>query len=109
MHVVAAGLALDDNGFALDAFREVGPGKHFLGSAHTLRNYETAFFDAQLSDNNSFEQWQQDGSHDAIWRATRRWQSLLAGYEMPPLEVATDEALLDFIARRKASMPDAIC
>ena len=56
----------------------------------------------------SFEQWQQDGSHDAIWRATRRWQSLLAGYEMPPLEVAIDEALQDFIARRKASMPDAI-
>ena len=43
MHVVAAGLALDENGFALDAFREIGPGKHFLGRAHTLRNYETAF------------------------------------------------------------------
>jgi trimethylamine---corrinoid protein Co-methyltransferase len=108
MHVVAAGLALDDNAFALDAFREVGPGKHFLGSAHTLRNYETAFFDAENADNNSFEQWQQDGSHDAIWRANRRWQRLLSGYEMPPLEVAIDEALQDFMARRKASMPDSM-
>jgi trimethylamine--corrinoid protein Co-methyltransferase len=108
MHVVAAGLTLDENAFALDAFREVGPGKHFLGSAHTLRNYETAFFDAEIADNNSFEQWQQDGSHDAIWRANRRWQSLLSGYEMPALDSAIDEALQDFIARRKASMPDAI-
>jgi trimethylamine--corrinoid protein Co-methyltransferase len=107
MHVIAAGLTLDDNAFALDAFREVGPGKHFLGSAHTLRNYETAFFDAEIADNNSFEQWQQDGSHDAIWRANRRWRSLLSGYEMPALDAAIDEALQDFIARRKASLPDA--
>ena len=107
MHVVAAGLPLDENGFALDAFREVGPGKHFLGSAHTLRNYETAFFDAELADNNSFEQWQEQGSHDIVWRATRRWQSLLAAYEPPVLGAATDEALQDYIARRKASMADS--
>jgi trimethylamine--corrinoid protein Co-methyltransferase len=107
MHVVAAGMTLDDNGFALDAFREVGPGKHFLGSAHTLRNYETAFLDADLADNNSFEQWQEAGSHDILWRATRRWRSLLAAYEPPPVDAAIDAALRDYIAGRKASMPDA--
>jgi trimethylamine--corrinoid protein Co-methyltransferase len=107
MHVVAAGMALDENGFALDAFREVGPGKHFLGSAHTLRNYETAFLDADLADNNSFEQWQEAGSHDILWRAAQRWRSLLAAYEPPPVDAAIDEALRDYIARRKASMPDA--
>jgi len=107
MHVVAAGMTLDENGFALDAFREVGPGKHFLGSAHTLRNYETAFLDADLADNNSFEQWQEAGSHDILWRATRRWRSLLAAYEPPPVDAAIDAALRDYIASRKASMPDA--
>lgn len=106
MHVVGAGMALDDNGFGLDAFREVGPGKHFLGSAHTLRNYQTAFLDAELADNNSFEQWQQDGSHDILWRATRRWQSLLAGYLPPPIDAATDEALKEYIAKRKAVLAD---
>jgi trimethylamine--corrinoid protein Co-methyltransferase len=106
LHVIAQGLALDDNAFALDAFREVGPGKHFLGSAHTLRNYETAFLDAELADNNSFEQWQQEGAHDILWRATRRWQSLLAGYQPPPLAAATDEALQEYIAKRKAALPD---
>jgi trimethylamine--corrinoid protein Co-methyltransferase len=108
MHVIGAGLALDENGFALDAFREVGPGKHFLGSAHTLRNYETAFFDADLADNNSFEQWQEEGAHDSFWRATRRWQSLLAGYEPPPLDAAINEALREYVAKRKGSMPDML-
>ena len=105
-HVLGRGMQFDENEFALDAFREVGPGKHFLGSAHTMRNYETAFFDSALADNNSFEQWTQDGAHDIVWRAHRKWQAMLASYEPPDLEPATDEALRAFIAARKASMPD---
>ena len=105
-HVVGAGIAFDENGFAMDAFREIGPGRHFLDSAHTLRNYESAFFDPALADNNSFEQWAQDGAHDALWRASRRWRALLAGYEPPALDPAVDEALQAYIDARKRSMPD---
>ncbi len=105
-HVVGAGLTLDDNGLAMDALREVGPGRHFLDSAHTFRNYETAFFDAALADNNSFEQWTQDGARDALSRASDRWRSLLASYEAPPLDPGIDEALRAFIDVRKRSMPD---
>lgn len=105
-HVLARGLELDENGFAMDAFREVGPGQHFLGSAHTLRNFETAFFDFELSDNNSYEQWSQDGAHDIVWRANRKWKEMLEAYEPPPLDPAVDAELHAFIAERKASMPD---
>jgi trimethylamine--corrinoid protein Co-methyltransferase len=105
-HVVGRGMALDDNGFAMDAFAEVGPGSHFLGSAHTMRNFETAFFDFELSDNNSFEQWAQEGSHDIVWRANRKWKGLLEAYRPPAVDAARDEALQAFIAARKASMPD---
>ena len=107
MHKLAGGLALDDNGLALDAFREVGPGQHFLGCAHTMANFETAYFDPPLSDNNSFEQWEGDGSKDIIARAHEKWKSTLAAYEAPPLDVAIDEAVQDFIKMRKDSMPDA--
>ncbi|HYM41147.1 MAG TPA: trimethylamine methyltransferase family protein [Steroidobacteraceae bacterium] len=106
-HVLGRGMALDENALALDAFREVGPGSHFLGSAHTLRNYETAFFDFELSDNSSFEQWSEEGAHDIVWRAHRKWQAMLAAYQPPPLDAAVREGLETFIAQRKASMPDA--
>lgn len=106
-HVVGRGMALDENAFALDAFREVGPGSHFLGSAHTLRNYETAFFDFELSDNSSFEQWSEEGSHDIVWRAHRKCQAMLAAYQAPPLDAVVREGLEAFIAQRKASMPDS--
>ncbi len=105
-HVVGRGLTLDDNGFAMEAFQEVGPGSHFLGSAHTLRNYETAFFDFELSDNNSFEQWSQEGAHDIVWRANRKWKAMLEAYQPPDIDAARCESLLAYIAHRKASMPD---
>jgi trimethylamine--corrinoid protein Co-methyltransferase len=105
-HVVGRGMALDENGFAMDAFREVGPGSHFLGSSHTMRNFETAFFDVELSDNNSYEQWSQEGAHDIVWRANRKWKAVLDAYQAPAVDPAKFEALAAFIAGRKASMPD---
>ena len=108
LHTLGRGLALDANGFAMAAFREIGPGKHYLGSAHTLANYEHAYYDFELADNNSFEQWSAEGSHDQLWRANRRWKALLESYVPPPLDAAVDEALGAFIARRKESMPDEL-
>ncbi len=107
-HTLAKGMSLDANGFALEAFREIGAGKHYLGSAHTMANYEHAFHDFELADNNSYEQWSAEGSVDQLRRANRRWKSLLESYVAPPLEAATDEALRDYIARRKAGMPDEL-
>lgn len=107
-HTLARGMALDENAFGFAAFKEIGPGKHFFGSAHTLANYETAFYDFELADNNSFEQWSADGSQDQLRRANRKWKSLLAEYKPPPLDAAKDEQLRDFIERRKAALPDDI-
>ncbi len=105
-HTLARGIALDDNGFALEAFREIGPGRHYLGSAHTLANYQSAFYDFELADNNSFEQWSAEGGRDLLQRANRRWKSLLEAYQPPPLDPARDEALREYVTRRKRAMPD---
>jgi trimethylamine--corrinoid protein Co-methyltransferase len=107
MHVFARGFALDENGFAMDAFREVGPGKHFLGCAHTMANYRTAFYDPELADNDSFEQWRDAGEKTIDERATERWKKMLREYQPPPMDPAIREAVDDFVARRKASMVDA--
>jgi trimethylamine--corrinoid protein Co-methyltransferase len=107
MAVFVNGVDMSDNGQALDAIRGNQPGTHYLGTAHTLANFETAFYRSETADNNSFEQWQEDGSLDAAQRANRIWKRMLAGYEAPPIDPAIDEALLDFVARRKASMPDS--
>ena len=107
MHTLLAGVDLSDNGQALSALREVGPGKHFLGCTHTQSNFETAFYRSPITDNNSYEQWLAEGSLDMAQRANTRWKRVLAEYQPPPIDEATEEALQDYIARRKASMPDA--
>jgi trimethylamine---corrinoid protein Co-methyltransferase len=106
MEVFVRGLDLSPNGQALDAIRENGPGQHFLGTAHTLANFETAFYRSTTADNSSFEQWTEDGSLDAAQRANKLWRAKLAAYEPPPIDDAIDEELRELVARRKAELPD---
>jgi trimethylamine--corrinoid protein Co-methyltransferase len=108
LHAYLKGVDFDDNALAMDAFQEVGPGSHFLGSQHTLRNYQTAFWDSELSDNEPFEKWSEEGgSTDMATRANRKWKRMLENYEAPPLDAAVDEELQDFINRRKGEVADA--
>ena len=104
--VQLAGVDLSENGQAMDALREVGPGSHFLGAAHTQANFETAFYRSTIADNNSFEQWEEDGSLDAAQRANKIWKKMLAEYEAPTLDDSIDEALQEFMTRRKAEFAD---
>ncbi|WP_324732756.1 trimethylamine methyltransferase family protein [Pseudomonas paeninsulae] len=107
MQTMLKGIDLSENGQAMDAIREVGPGKHFLGCSHTQLNFKTAFYLSPITDNNSFEQWDADGRLDMAQRANARWKKLLAEYQAPELDPATDAALLAYIEQRKASMPDS--
>ena len=90
-----------------DAFLEAGVGNNFLGVAHTLKNFESANYRAELADNNSFEQWTDLGSKDTQERAYEVWTRMLKTYEAPPIDPGVDEELQAFVARRKGSMADA--
>jgi trimethylamine--corrinoid protein Co-methyltransferase len=105
--VFVKGVDLSENGQALDAIRENGPGMHFLGNSHTLANFENAFYRSETADNNSFELWLEDGALDSPQRANKIWKRMLAEYEAPAIDPGIDEALLEYIVKRKASFPDS--
>ena len=105
-HTYLKGLPIDENNLPFEAFKEVGPGGHFFGCAHTMANYETAFHEQELADTDSYENWCDNGRLDSIQRANRHWKQVLADYEAPYLDPSIDEELQDFIKKRKASMPD---
>ena len=100
------GIDLDDNAMARDAYGEVEPSGHFLGCGHTMNNYETAYYDAVLSDSDNVEQWEENGSKDTAQRAYERWNQLLKDFESPPLDEAKDEALKEYVEKRKSEIPD---
>ena len=104
---VINGLEIDTDQLAGDAYREAGIGTNFLGVDHTMRHYKSANFRAELADVAPFEQWSEAGSKDMQQRAYELWNRMLAEYEAPSIDPAIDEALLEFIARKKASMEDA--
>jgi len=60
-----------------------------------------------IADNNSYEQWESEGGRDLAQRANAVWKKMLAEYEAPSIDPAVDEALNDYIARRKAASPDS--
>ncbi len=95
-------LVVDEGTLALEAIREVGPGGHFFGAAHTQARYRDAFYAPLLSDWRNYESWQEAGSPTAMDKANRLWKEILAGYEAPPLESAIDEELTAFVAKRKS-------
>jgi trimethylamine--corrinoid protein Co-methyltransferase len=104
LHTWAKGLDLSDEALAFDALAEVPPGGHYLGTAHTMRHFRDAFYRAELFDYNSAEQWELNGAEDSYTRANHKVKQLLASYEPPALDPGIEEALREFMARRKAAI-----
>lgn len=95
------GCRFDDLDEIFETVKEVGPGGHFLGAAHT-RKANLFIFPSQ--NNVTFEQWEVDGRKDAEEVGNEKAKAWLERYEEPPLDPAIDEALKDFIARREAEI-----
>ncbi|MBK5932982.1 trimethylamine--corrinoid protein Co-methyltransferase [Rhodovulum imhoffii] len=104
LHKMAAGVALDEAAQAMDALREVGPGGHFLGCAHTQAHFREAYWRSDLLDYKAFETWDEEGARDTMVLARDRAAKMLAQYQPPPLDAAIHESLNDYATRRKAEL-----
>ncbi|MEM7508924.1 MAG: trimethylamine methyltransferase family protein [Pseudomonadota bacterium] len=107
LHKLAEGVIADTNGQAMDAIAEVGPGGHYLGCAHTQANFKEAFWRSDVFDYKPFETWSEEGARDSYQLANTRMHRMLGDYQQPALDPGIDEALKDYVAKRKASEPDA--
>ncbi|SLN35973.1 Trimethylamine methyltransferase (MTTB) [Roseovarius albus] len=107
LHGLAKGVPIDGDAPAMDAIREVGPGGHYLGCAHTQANFKTAFWRSELLDYKPFETWYEEGERDTRTLANIKMKQMLANYQKPAIDPAVEEALEAYVAEKKASMPDA--
>ncbi len=96
------GCRFDDLDEIFETVKDVGPGGHFLGAAHT-RKSNLFIFPSQ--NNVTFEQWEVDGRKESAQVGLDKARAWLARYEEPEIDAALDEALLDFIARREEEIP----
>jgi trimethylamine--corrinoid protein Co-methyltransferase len=107
LHHLAKGISVTENDQAMDAIREVGPGGHYLGCAHTQSFFKTAFWRSEVLDYKPFETWAEEGGRDSMAIANARVTKLLNDYEQPQMDPATYEALSSYVAKKKESMPDS--
>ena len=106
MMTLLQGFDTDEEAFGRDAYHETGPGQNFLSTAHTLRHFATANFQPDIPEGGPFETWSENGSLTSDQRATGRWKQMLDAYKPPNMDEGIRAALDDFVASRKASMPD---
>ncbi|WP_137700543.1 trimethylamine methyltransferase family protein [Marimonas lutisalis] len=107
LHHLAKGISVDENAQAMDAIREVGPGGHYLGCAHTQANFKTAFWKSELLDYKPFETWEDEGARDTQALASARVEKLLGSYQAPALDPGIAEALDAYVQQKKDAEPDA--
>jgi trimethylamine---corrinoid protein Co-methyltransferase len=99
--ILDEGVAVGEAELALDSIAEEGPGGMFLASMHTLEHYKEWLFMSPLFRSMAYPTWQKAGALTSDRQATLEWKAMLERYEDPGIDDAVDEAIRDYIARRK--------
>jgi len=97
-------LQVDESTLALDAIREAGHGGHFFGTAHTLANYTTAFYEPIVSDWSNFETWTENGEKTAYERANQVYRQTLHDYEEPGMDASVRQVLEEYVRERRREL-----
>ena len=99
------GCRFDDLDEIFEAVKDVGPGGHFLGTAHT-RKANLFIFPSQ--NNVTYEQWDDEGRKDSEQVGLDKAKQWLARYEEPEFDPTIDEALSTFITEKEATIPSEL-
>lgn len=76
----------------------IGPGGHFLGTDHTLKN---PLHINPLQNNDSYEQWVDEGAKDAATVGTEAAQRMIESYVKPAMEDNKAGALQEFVDKKR--------
>ena len=90
----------DADAIGMEALADVQPGGHFFSTAHTMKRYQTAFYEPLVSATTNFGTWQEAGAREAARRALDIWKTRLGAYRRPPACEGVEERLQAFVERR---------
>ena len=96
---LAAGIVVDDEHMAVDLIKSIGPGGSFLGSRHTMQWLYKEHFIPGITDRRTGEEWEADGSRDAVARARAKAETIMKEHEVQPLPGDVEAAFNDIVAR----------
>ncbi|MCV6545825.1 MAG: trimethylamine methyltransferase family protein [Cohaesibacter sp.] len=97
-HRFFSGLKEENLDALLGDISSIGPGGHFLGTDHTRENPLQM---NPLQNNDSFEQWLDEGANNAEAVGLREAQRILDHYVKPPMPDDQAGALAEFVAKKR--------
>lgn len=100
------GMTVTDETLSRESYLETGPGENFLSTSHTVAHFADANYESLLPDAGPYETWIENGSKTAAERANTRWKQMLKDYRQPEMDASIVKRLEEFVASRKAQMPD---
>lgn len=100
-----AGIPVDDETVALGTIAQVGPGGSFLMADHTLAHHRGSLRRSPLLETRSYEAWRAEGFPTISGRANSLWPEWLKQYQEPSLDPALEEAIREYVERRKRGEP----
>ena len=99
------GPQFEDMDDVFDTIQSVGPGGHFLGTAHTRRS-NLFIFPSQ--NNTTFEQWEAEGCKSSEQVGIEKARTWLDRYEPPEMDSSLKEGLDDFVNERESAIPNTL-
>lgn len=91
---VLKGIDVDAEHLAMEVIDTVGPGGNFMMSPHTMAHMRKEYFQGNgVSDQKSWEQWEQDGSRDARERARVIARRMLSEEKISYISEETDQVI----------------
>nr|MBI2904993.1 trimethylamine methyltransferase family protein [Chloroflexota bacterium] len=73
---------------------------------HTMRHYNTAFYQHKVFSMDNYEKWEAEGKIDPVVRANGIWKQMLKDYQQPHLDEAIAEELNAFVAQRRKELAE---
>ncbi|MFH1646454.1 MAG: trimethylamine methyltransferase family protein [Chloroflexota bacterium] len=89
------GIRVDDETLAYDLIKEVGPGGNFVTARHTRRFMRREHYQPTLSDRNSRENWEAQGSKTTTERAAEKVKTILESHRAGLPDAARGQVLTE--------------
>ena len=83
---VARDLSFEEDDFAIDIIKDVGPRGSFIGTSHTRKHFKSELWFPTLLDRHYFKSWKEKGSSDMEKRCRDRKEEILAKFEPKPID-----------------------
>lgn len=99
---VMEGIPVCRETLALEAIKEIGVGRDFLGHMSTMENIELTS-DPQVFDRTMLGEWQSNGSTSAVERAHKIVEDVLANHVVKPIDADKLEAMEAIVKKADAA------